>query len=259
MSGTTTQGKPPTLVPLEWECGHFGYPVARLDLPGGGDAALSNALELARRQGFRLVVWPTTGDRHLPHEILDRFGGALADRKATFSRSFAGESDSGTAPAPGLECSVVPYSGSVVSPELYKLAISAGAYSRFRLDPNFSQQQFEAMYRVWIERSVSREMADAVLVATAGRSGASDERLAGMVTVAESAGVGKIGLIAVSDSSRGKGIGSSLLLAAHRWMQERGARQARVVTQLDNAAACRLYERGDYSLSALEHIHHFWL
>jgi len=223
------------------------------------DAALANELELARRQGFRLVVWPANGDRHISDEILDKFGGALADRKATFSRSLAGVSYSRGAQAPGLECSVVPYTSSVVSAELYELAISAGAYSRFRLDPHFSRQQFEAMYRVWIERSVSQEMADAVLVATAGCGGESDERLAGMVTVATSVGVGKIGLIAVSASSRGKGVGSSLLLAAHQWMQERGARQARVVTQLDNPAACRLYERGGYSLSALEHIHHFWL
>lgn len=259
MSGTTTQGQPPTLVRLEWECGHFGYPVARLDLSGRDDAALANALELARRQGFRLVVWPANGDRHLPQDILNGFGGALVDRKATFSRSLAEASGSHGAPAPSLECSVVPYTSRVVSAELYELAISAGAYSRFRLDPHFSQQQFEAMYRVWIERSVNREMADAVLVATTDGSGASNERLAGMVTVAESAGVGKIGLIAVSASSRGKGIGSSLLWAAHQWMQERGARQTRVVTQLDNSKACRLYERGGYSLSALEHIHHFWL
>jgi dTDP-4-amino-4,6-dideoxy-D-galactose acyltransferase len=211
---------------------------------------------MARRQGFRLVVWPANGGRYLPNEILDTFGGALADRKATYSRSLSQAITEGKAQSLLLESSVVPYSSSVVSPELYELAISAGAYSRFHLDPHFSQQQFEAMYRVWIERSVTREMADAVLVATMGRN---DEPLAGMVTVSASAAGGKIGLIAVSASVRGKGIGSSLLLAAHQWMQERGARQARVVTQLDNSPACRLYERGSYSLSALEHIHHFWL
>jgi hypothetical protein len=42
-------------------------------------------------------------------------------------------------------------------------------------------------------------------------------------------------------------------------MQERGARQAHVVTQLENVPACKLYERGGYCLSALEHIYHFWL
>jgi dTDP-4-amino-4,6-dideoxy-D-galactose acyltransferase len=259
VSATTTQSQPPTLVPLDWECGHFGHRVARLDLPSIDDAALASALDMARRQGFRLVVWPANGGRYLPSEILDRFGGALADRKATYSRSLSRMIVEGEAHSKLPESSVVPYSSSVVSPDLYELAISAGAYSRFRLDPHFSQQEFEAMYRVWIERSVSREMADAVLIATTGSSGGSDEPLAGMVTVAASAGVGKIGLIAVSASARGKGIGSSLLNAAHHWMHGRGARQARVVTQLDNSQACRLYERGGYSLSALEHIYHFWL
>ena len=47
--------------------------------------------------------------------------------------------------------------------------------------------------------------------------------------------------------------------AAHRWMQQRGAQVAQVVTQLDNRAACRLYERAGYRISRLQHFYHFWL
>ena len=65
--------------------------------------------------------------------------------------------------------------------------------------------------------------------------------------------------VAVAAEVRGKGIGSALMHAAHRWMQHRGAREAQVVTQLVNLPACRLYERSGYRLSRVQHYFHFWL
>ncbi len=61
------------------------------------------------------------------------------------------------------------------------------------------------MYRLWIERSVRGELADAVLVAGANptdRAELIEHEPAGMVTLEESEGVGQIGLIAVADAMR---------------------------------------------------------
>ena len=41
-------------------------------------------------------------------------------------------------------------------------------------------------------------------------------------------------------------------------MLAHGASRAIVVTQLDNASACRLYERSGYRLADLRNFYHFW-
>jgi dTDP-4-amino-4,6-dideoxy-D-galactose acyltransferase len=79
-----------------------------------------------------------------------------------------------------------------------------------------------------------------------------------MVTASTTDGAGRIGLIAVDDQARGAGVGSLLIRQAHRWMQGRGARQATVVTQLENQPACRLYERLGYHLADVRNYYHFW-
>jgi dTDP-4-amino-4,6-dideoxy-D-galactose acyltransferase len=230
--------------------------LASLDLD---DAALAAALRLARQQGVQLLVWPAGSGREVPRELLDAFAGALVDRKASFSRPLPpvlANDDSLRA----VQFPIVPYTATTASAALVELALSAGVYSRFRVDPHFPKEKFEAMYRLWIERSVNNELADIVLVVPLGdHDGVTDTRLGGMITLSETGGLASIGLVAVAATSRGAGIGSALMHAALRWMQGRGAREAQVVTQLANLPACRLYERSGYRLSRVQHYYHFWL
>ena len=39
------------------------------------------------------------------------------------------------------------------------LAIAAGEYSRFAVDRRFPREKSESLYRIWIQRSVSGEIA----------------------------------------------------------------------------------------------------
>ncbi|HEY4311674.1 MAG TPA: GNAT family N-acetyltransferase [Pirellulales bacterium] len=242
------------LARLAWECEHFGFPVARLEGRGRADSALWCGLAAARREGLHLVVLTTETGRELPAELLTEFCGGLMDRKATFARSLL------TVPADEPACEnlaeeITEYHESTVSPYLLDLAISSGVYSRFRVDPCFPHVVFADMYRTWIERSVRHEIADVVLVASdSGCPGG----LSGFVTIGRDHGVAKIGLIAVADQARGRGVGRRLMTAAHRWMRDHGAESAQVVTQLANAPACGLYRRCRYRLSALEHYYHMW-
>ncbi len=289
---TMTSAAKPAFVRLDWECDHFGFEAAQLNGEVANDADLAAMLRLARGQGIQLLVWPAPEARDASRAILDEFGGLLADRKATFSRLIAPDLDGSELPST-IRHPVVPYAASTASPALCELAISAGAYSRFHVDPHFSDEKFESMYRLWIERSVKGELADVVLVvpdvvsrplkngtgsepnrpkpvtsrirevpvpvfqqAPINRPGT--DPLAGMITLEESGGVARIGLVAVAAAFRGKGIGSALMHAAHRWMHERAAREAQVVTQLANLPACRLYERSGYRLLRVQHYYHFW-
>ena len=80
-----------------------------------------------------------------------------------------------------------------------------------------------------------------------------------MVTIIMEGDVGQIGLIAVSEQQRGRGLGRRLVEAADRWMFDHGAKSAHVVTQLQNVAACRLYENAGYKIKTIEYLYHFWL
>jgi dTDP-4-amino-4,6-dideoxy-D-galactose acyltransferase len=236
---------------LDWDSKHFGFPVARI-AAAIDDDRLEQALSTARREGVRLVYWSTSADRAAPAAVLSAFNGLLADRKATFARAL-GSINEETSAERGLH--VAAYGAGQASPDLVALAIAAGVHSRFAVDSRIERAKFESLYRVWIERSVRREIAGDVLIAHDGRA---NQPLAGMITVKVTGDVGNIGLVAVAEAYRGQGVGSRLIEAAHRWMNDRRAAKSTVVTQLANSAACRLYERAGYDIEQVENVYHFW-
>lgn len=244
-------GGPAALTPLDWDTRHFGVPVARLDDPGLSDGALAEALGAAGREGIRLVYWPAPRDRKVPEALLRDHHGLLADRKATYAADLPVAAPEGV---PG-GWRVRPFPRGPATTDLVALAVASGEMSRFRLDPNVPSGRFEALYEAWMARSTTGELADAVLVADLpGR----DDRPSGVVTLSVRDGVGRIGLLAVRDDSRGRGLGGLLLTSAHREAAARGAGRVEVVTQLDNAAACRLYEKAGYRLGGVAYVYHFW-
>ncbi len=246
VSGTTL------LTPLAWDSAHFGWPVARLNDAGHDTVALAGALAQARRDGVVLVYWQADPEVVIPTAVLKEYGGRLVDRRATYAAELAsGEVADGGESAAGEYVHEWPCGPA--SEALIDLAVAAGEFSRFRRDPLIPPERFGSMYALWIDRSTRRELADGVLVAAA-----EETRPLGFVTVAEANGQATIGLIAVAASARSRGLGRLLMGAAHGWLAARGARRVSVVTQADNVAACRLYERCGYRLVELRHSYHFW-
>jgi dTDP-4-amino-4,6-dideoxy-D-galactose acyltransferase len=239
---------------LDWESEHFGFSVERLHGCDLSREALSSELAAARRARVELVVLSTGPETSVAPELLTEFAGALTDRKATFRCSLAIADDVSEAPGPQNEC-IKEYGQRTASPELLHLTLAAGVFSRFAVDPRFPRALFENMYRIWIERSVRQEIADVVLVAC---DPARPAELSGFLTLSLSQEMGKIGLIAVAERARGRGVGRRLVTEARRWLRDRGAREAQVVTQLANAPACSLYRACGYTLAAVEHYYHFW-
>ncbi len=249
----------PALARLDWESKHFGVSAAQLVSPRLTDDALVAVLRDARKDRVQFVVWPADSGREVPRVVLDQFGGILVDRKATYRKLLHGEAAEVASPRPA-DPSVTEYPSNTASAALVDLAIVAGAYSRFRVDPRIPEERFEAMYRQWIERSVKKELADVVFIVPADDMGADrHERPCGMISLSETDGVASIGLVAVAGTMQGRGIGSALMRAAHRWMRDRNAHEARVVTQSANIPACRLYERSGYQLARTQPYYHFWL
>lgn len=234
------------LTVLKWDSHHFQFPVARIE----GAATLSDLAELlgqARIDGVKLVYWSGPPEADLPPEFVGRFAGALVDRKVTLTMPLGDE------PVP-TECTLRAWPRGSGAEPLVRLALMAGERSRFRVDPRFPQPLFELLYKEWIERSCSGDIADVVLVAPDADGGEPQ----GLVTVAIKATVGHIGLVAVDAQARGRGLGTALMAAAHSFMAARGCTTASVVTQGDNLAALRLYARMGYRPAERSNVYHFW-
>jgi dTDP-4-amino-4,6-dideoxy-D-galactose acyltransferase len=137
---------------------------------------------------------------------------------------------------------------------LEAIAASAHGDSRFYFDRRFPRDRVDEMFRVWIRTSMSGT-AGAVLVASDG-----DDRAIGYVTCDRVAPErGRIGLIAVAESARGRRIGGQLVEAALEWFCRQGMTEASVVTQARNLPALRLYQRAGFVIRAVDAWYHLWL
>jgi dTDP-4-amino-4,6-dideoxy-D-galactose acyltransferase len=232
---------------LSFDSALFGFPVARIQLRAFAPKDLDEALTALREEGIRLAYWTLNELPEAERRKVETKGGVLVDRKFTY------ETLPFTPPPAESSLLVFDYCSPAPNPALYALALESGSYSRFRRDPRIPPGCYEAMYRAWIDNSVSKKIADRVFVT------GEESNPTGLLTVGRRNGIGDIGLVAVSAAERGKGAGSALVQRARRWFHEQGFDKGRVVTQGENEAACRLYEKNGFKLLSAEHTFHFWL
>lgn len=236
---------------LDWDSRHFGIPVAQITRPDLDDASVEEALAGARRDGIRLLYWAAPPRRVLPDAVLQKYVGKLVDRKVVFERALP-RIEACHATPNGMR--IVAYPKGPPSDALLALGVAAGQYSRFKVDQRIPPDKFRGLYETWIEGSTSGRLADEVLVACASGDGTP----VGMITLAKKGSAGNIGLIAVSEVVRGRGVGLWLLKQGHGWMTAKGLSTVTVVTQCDNLPACKLYERGGYRVKSVHDVYHFW-
>lgn len=229
---------------LPWDTGRFGFKVARWRGPAEPQA-LVGAMSQLQEAGIRLLYIFTPARGGEPDARMAEAGARIVDRRTVFSRRVDG--------AEASPITVWSFPSGVPSNELLDLALASGAHSRFRVDPEMPARCFRALYEAWIRRSTLREIADEVLVH--GEAGC----IQGMVTIRQEGPAAHIGLIAVADAARGKGLGSGLVLAAEAWAFEKGASYMKVVTQGANQQATTLYRRRGYRIEAAEDVYHLWI
>lgn len=229
---------------LSWDSDLFGFRTAVIKRPVRNAAHLGELLAGLRKLGVQLVYYSS------PNELGDfaeNMGGLLVDRKTTFLHNLAKFSQ------PAEVILAEPYDRDFASSEMESLAIQGGAFSRFALDPCFPKEKFEQLYRIWIRRSVHKEIAQEVLVIR------SNGNVVGLVTLAEHKGWGEIGLLAVDRDHRRRRYGRSLVWSALEWCRRQGLSTCRVVTQGRNTAACQLYATCGFEVEKVAFFYHFWL
>lgn len=235
---------------LDWDSDFFGFKVVRINPSRLDGEQLSEIISHLRSHNVTLVYWPSRKDGgRVGDGAIGRLGGYLVDEKITFVL----ELDDFDAVQSGAAAVVERYDSTMAVSDLESLAIQSGEHSRFAVDPNIPREKFRELYRSWIRKCLTRELADQVLVIRAGGS------VVGMVTLGGRNDRGNIGLIAVDQSSRGRGYGLALVRAAQVWFIGKDYASAQVVTQGRNVSACNLYRKCGYCVEKVEHYYHFWL
>lgn len=135
--------------------------------------------------------------------------------------------------------------------KLISLAIESGSYSRFFIDKSIGHKNFENLYTQWIQKSVSRDIADDVLVYKHNNT------IVGFVTIGKKGVRADIGLIAVDSKFRGMGIGKALMQSAENFYLSKLI-NIQVVTQGNNQAARKLYESCGYKIESQQFFYHVW-
>lgn len=225
----------------DWESDFFGYEVATATSYTG--SSLIKDIDQARSQGVKLLIFRFDSSLEEQLEELKKIAN-LVDRKITFVAQTQKDKDANP--------NILNYSGKPANEKLIELAQISGERSRFKIDPNFANNEFERMYEAWIKNSLSKEIADFVLVYE------DEGSPQGLLTFKCSGDEANIGLVAVDPASQGLGIGGALLNACHARCRDENVEKIFVPTQKENQKACHFYLKNGFTVFKEELIFHYW-
>lgn len=225
---------------LDWDSNLFGYEVGKMSIDSDG---VDSVDFLSAENTFKLIYV----ESNIP---LDKKEFGPCYTKITYCR----EVEKTKLKHRVIEnFTAMPYSGHLTD-QLLNLTYQSGVYSRFKLDVNFTNNEYKKLYKKWIENSLNGKVADSVIVVK-------DENsiILGFVTIKFKNNISEIGLIAVDDNARGLGVGSLLLNKVSEMSKNRASEKIFVSTQKDNKLACGFYEKNGFKKYKTKYIHHWWV
>lgn len=222
---------------LDWDSDFFGIEVGQLQMDKNSEPDLSNAIEyefieVKQYQNDSIKI---IGFENNFQETKLIFSKKITNTNTTFP-DFIFDNDNKQVP----------------NTLLYPLAYESGKYSRYKLDIHFKENQFKNLYQKWIDNSVNKQFADKVFYIL------ESDIIQGFVTIKKNDEFATIGLIAVLESSQGKGFGSLLLKKAEDYCISESIYELRIPTQKENLQACNFYYKQRYTIFEESIIKHYW-
>ncbi len=215
---------------LEWDSHHFGKRLAKVMQPHLSEDLVRRIFDWCAQKGVEGLYYLCPAGELSSARCALQAGFDLANIRVdmTMDMNRADRSallPDGIRPAHDADMEV-----------LKAVARSSHHDTRFYADSHFERSACDRLYEIWLEKSF-RNTACAVWTADG-----EDHLPVGYVTCEiEESGVGRIGLVAVRESMRGRGWGKKLMLRAIRWFADAGCSSVRVATQAGNTGALTLY------------------
>lgn len=236
---------------LDWDTAFFGFRVARVQRDTLTQEKLSEIDAWSRYNDIRLLYFLARSDDAVTTRIAEYAGFHLVDVRMTFVVNISSPIFvNNTSP----DCFVVVRQALAGDAKILEgIACESHKESRFFFDKNIPLHLSKSLYETWIKKSCEG-YADAVLVAEL------NNKPIGYISchLYEEHGIGSVGLIGVSKTERGIGIGPVLLKSALEWFEDRGISEITVVTQGRNIAAQRLYQRFGFLTKDVQLWYHKW-
>jgi len=228
---------------LPWDSEFFNRKIGQIVINEAD--SLEDILSEAKKSDYRLIYVFGNETFYVNNNLLKQYNGRLTDRKVLFEKRIEKAEEQSS--------SVYEYISKELPLELEQLAYESGEYSRFKVDMNFNQDDFYRMYKIWISKSLTGEMADKVFVVK------ENDAVRAMVTLKIDRKKGAIGLIAVSPESQRNGYGKALMNACENELFGKSIPTLEVSTQIDNIQACKFYEKCGFNIKKITNIYHFWI
>lgn len=223
---------------VKWDSSFFGIKIGRIDI---ADFTLP-AFEKAKNKFGLIYIQDLDGNSE--HFETVKSLAHFEDKKIIYSKKIIKT----TLPDEG----VAVYNSKTANKNLVNLALLSGSYSRFKLDSNFKKKDFEQLYKKWIEKSVAKKIAFCVLIS------GNEKNPDGFITIQKNGDDAQVGLFAVNDNARNKGIGKKLIAAAEYIAQINNFDTLKIATQASNKPACKLYEKCGYTIQSNINTFHYW-
>jgi ribosomal protein S18 acetylase RimI-like enzyme len=227
---------------LAWDSEFFGISIARIQANHLTDADAREAIAWCTANGIACLYFLADADDPATIRAVEMHEFRMVDIRVTLDCS--APLTEGRSPA------VRPY-GEYDLAQLRETAREGHANTRFYSDPGFDRSRCADLYAAWIERSC-RGWAQAVFVAE------DDGAPAGYITCHRSGACASIGLLAVDERSRGKGLGTQLVQACLSYLRMNAVQSVTVVTQGGNIDSQRLYQAAGFRTRSVGIWYHRW-
>lgn len=235
-----------TLVQLEWDSEFWGETAAliRLDDEHASPAGVGEIIGRAQRE-FEFVQMLVPAGRIEVAQVAERRGFLLVDTRCEVVLE-ASDGRQGWMPDRSIRNVRDSELGDVA-----ELASTRHGATRFGSDPSLDPERCREFYRRWIRR-------DATLSDWAIAVAEVDGRLAGYVSFGPSGnGAGTIGLIGVTPSCSGVGLGRRLVSHATGVLLGAGHPRISVMTQAGSQPAMRMYRSCGFAVERLDYWFHW--
>jgi dTDP-4-amino-4,6-dideoxy-D-galactose acyltransferase len=226
------------IINLDWDTNFFGFKVGKIVLQNN----LIDESLLVNNDYKLLYLFSNVA---LSDELIKKYNLFLADEKIDL-----------ITPISGLTFNKTPNENLVeltkLDENLLDLAYQSGHYSRFKVDANFKNKEFEKLYAAWIEQSITHKNAEKVMGFLV------NNKIVGFITIGFKNNASDIGLIAVDEAHRSLKIGRQLLEFVFNYAASKNIDHVTVTTQKQNQGAMKFYLQNGFSINHTTYIYHLW-
>ncbi len=226
------------IIQLKWDTDFFGYKVGKLLL---NDNNLDENLLI--NNDFKLIY--LFSNEPLSEALVKKHNLFLSDEKIDLITNVSNLTDNKFENENLVELNIL-------DDNLLDLTFQSGHFSRFKIDSNFKNNEFETLYTAWIEQSISHENADKVIGFSI------NNKVVGFITFVLKNNMFDIGLIAVNEQHRSLKIGKQLLAYVFNYSLSKKVDFVTVTTQNKNQGALKFYLQNGFSINQTTYIYHLW-